>query len=305
MAQSSFPHDCPAPTSSTSTRRRALRWGHAAAQAVGISLQRACAVAVLAIASSLALHAPPLHAASGYDLTDLWVAPAKPGWGIQLVQQRDVIFATLFVYDAASQPAWYSATLEFQGLTPQTHALNYAGALYRTTGPWFGVGTAFDPGRVAYTRVGTMKVTAPTMFSATLEYDVDGVAVATPIERLAFRLDDYNGTYTGAQTLSAARCSNPADNGTATQNVALQVTQAGNTMSMVLTSAARTCTFTGTYSQDGRLGRFASTYVCSTGDRGAMTFEEMNIQRFGVMGRMFGADARGCQLTGTFAGVGP
>lgn len=253
----------------------------------------------------LALVATPLRAASGYDLTDLWGAPAKPGWGVTLVQQRDVIFATLFVYGASAQPAWYSATLEFEGLTPQTHTLNYGGALYRTTGPWFGVGTAFDPASVAYARVGTMRVTAPTMFAATLEYDVDGVKVVTPIERLAFRFDDYNGTFTGAQTLAATRCANPADNGTATQGVVIRMSQSGTAMSMVVTSTARTCTFTGTYSQDGRLGRFASTYSCSTGDGGAMTFDEMNIQRFGVMGRMFGADSRGCVLDGTFAGVGP
>lgn len=258
---------------------------------------------LVVVVPALALVATPLRAASGYDLTDLWGAPAKPGWGITLVQQRDVIFATLFVYDASGQPTWYSATLEFEGLTPQTHALNYGGALYRTTGRWFGA--TFDPASVAYTRVGAMKITAPTMSAATLAYDVDGVQVATPIERLAFRFDDYNGTFTGAQTLSATRCANPADNVTTTLGAVMRMSQAGTAMSMVVTSAARTCTFTGTYSQDGRLGRFASTYACSTGESGAMTFDEMNIQRFGVMGRMFGADSRGCILDGTFAGVGP
>jgi hypothetical protein len=296
---SSRPHSVPTNPQRAGERACAIR------QAIRALTCRGATLIGIAIASALSLLSTPLHAASGYDLTDLWGAPAKPGWGVQLVQQRDVIFATLFVYDAATQPAWYSATLEFQGLTPQTHTLNYGGVLYRTTGPWFGAGTVFNPASVAYARVGTMKVTAPTMFSATLEYDVDGVMVATPIERLAFRFDDYNGTFTGAQTLSAARCANPADNGTATQSIALRVSQSGTAMSMVLTSAARTCTFTGTYSQDGRLGRFASTYACSTGDGGAITFDEMNIQRFGVMGRMFGADSRGCQLDGSFAGVGP
>ena len=127
------------------TPQRAEERARAIRRAIRALTRRAARFIGIALASALPLIAPPLHAASGYDLTDLWGAPAKPGWGIQLVQQRDVIFATLFVYDAARQPAWYSATLEFQGLTPQTHTLNYGGVLYRTTGPWYGGGTASIP----------------------------------------------------------------------------------------------------------------------------------------------------------------
>ncbi len=73
---------------------------------------RALLVAVLSL---LCLPAGPAAAASGYDMSDLWWNPAESGWGIQFVQQRDVIFATLYVYDASGAPVWYVATTRLHG----------------------------------------------------------------------------------------------------------------------------------------------------------------------------------------------
>ncbi len=244
------------------------------------------------------------RAASGYDMSDLWWNPAESGWGISLVQQRDVVQSTLFVYDGGDAPTWYSATLAFLGLTPQSHALNYGGDLYRTTGPWFG-GATFDPAQVRYEKVGTITIVAPTMSRGTLTYTVGPLTVTKTIERATFRFDDYNGTFEGILRVTASRCTDPAANITTTYSGSWRIAHSGTAMSIALTTPATACTYVGTYGQDGRLGRFTSTFSCTDGNAGALTFDEMNVQRFGILARTFGANAQGCVLEGSFAAIEP
>ncbi len=260
---------------------------------------------ILGILASLVLFlgtATPASAASGYDLSDMWWNPAESGWGAEFVQQRDVIFAAVFVQGPEGRPVWYSATLFFQGLEPQTHRITYAGDLYEASGTWFGVPTFTMTG---LRKVGTMSVVAPTMTAATLTYSVDGVTVTKSIRRYTFRAEDYESAYSGTHRISLSSCNNPADDGTRTLPTTYQVALSGLQMSIVATDAAKSCTYAGTYSQEGRLGRLDATYSCSNGEVGAMAFEEMNVQRFGLVGRLFGANNRGCHIEGSFAAVVP
>ena len=244
--------------------------------------------------------APQARAASGYDLTDMWWDPLESGWGVQFVQQRDVIVADLYVQGPDGRPVWYAAAMPFQGLAPQTHEMSYSGDLYEATGAWFGSASF---GTAATRIVGTMTLVAPTMTTATLSYSVDGVAVTKSIRRYTFRWDDYDGNYAGTHSVTWSKCDNPAEDGTRTQATSYGIARVGAQMTVLTTDGAKTCTYAGGYSQDGRLGRLDATYTCSNGEVGAMAFEEMNIQRFGLVGRLFGANNHGCHIEGSFAGV--
>jgi hypothetical protein len=252
----------------------------------------------------LILAIPPAFAASGYDYSDSWWTPAESGWGLQLVQQRDIVFATLYVYGSDGTARWYSGALAFTGLTPQAHTPNYEGDIYQTTATWFGA-PQFPSSGVVYRKVGTMRIAGESMTRATLFYTVDGVAVQKSIERTTFRLDEYAGGYDGALVVTASKCTNPANDGTRTFPAALAITQTGTAMTIVAALPARICTYAGTYSQSGRLGNLASTYTCTNGEFGTLFFEEMNVQRFGVMGRLFGVDNAGCRIEGSFAVARP
>jgi hypothetical protein len=260
------------------------------------SLFRSLGALLLAFTGTL----PQAWAASGYDLTDMWWNPQESGWGIQFVQQRDVIVADLYVYGADGRPAWYTAALDFQGLAAQTHEMSYAGDLYATNGSWFG---ASPFSLTAVRKVGTMTVVAPTMSTATLTYSVDGVTMTKSIRRYTFRWDDYDGTYSGVHSVTYTKCNNPADEGTRTLPTSYTIARSGAQMTVSATDGAKSCTYSGTYSQDGRLGRLDATYTCSNGEVGAMALEEMDIQRFGLMGRLFGANNRSCKIEGRFAAV--
>lgn len=82
----------------------------------------------LLLAISLATSALGAVAA---DHTDIWYAPAEPGWGVNLVQSDNFIFATFFVYSQNGSPTWYTAQLTWDG------ARMYSGGLYATGGTWF------------------------------------------------------------------------------------------------------------------------------------------------------------------------
>jgi hypothetical protein len=111
-----------------------------------------------------------------------WASPAgsESGWGINLTQQGDTIFATWFTYDHDRTPLWLTAT------APKTGPGVYSGSLYRTTGPAFNA-VPFNPSNVVGTVVGTASFTFSDGNTASFAYLVNGVAQTKPITREVFR----------------------------------------------------------------------------------------------------------------------
>jgi hypothetical protein len=117
-----------------------------------------------------------------YNYQDLWWAsPAgsESGWGINLTHQGDTIFATWFTYDLDGTPMW------LVGSAPKVTLGNYAGTLYRTTGPAFNA-VPFDPAAVAGTNVGTFSLAFTDGNTGTFGYTVNGITQTRPITREVF-----------------------------------------------------------------------------------------------------------------------
>ena len=91
--------------------------------------------------------APIATTATALNVQGLWWRPSESGWGVNVTQQGDVLFATWFTYDASGRGMWLVMP---NGTRTGDNA--YTGTLYRTTGPAFG--TNFDPSQVATTAVG-------------------------------------------------------------------------------------------------------------------------------------------------------
>ena len=116
---------------------------------------------------------------------------SENGWGVNLVQNEDVIFATFFVYDISKQPTWYSSPMcvDANGI--------YSGTLYADTGPWFGGPWT---GSAVATPVGTSVFTPTSATTGTLTYTVnnaDGVStivVTKSIQRTPFRPINLRGS---------------------------------------------------------------------------------------------------------------
>jgi hypothetical protein len=111
-----------------------------------------------------------------------WAAPAasESGWGVNLTQQGDAIFATWFTYDTDGSPLWLSATAS------RSAPGVYTGTLIRTTGPPFNA-LPFDPIRVQRTPVGTATFSFANAAAGTFAYTVNGVSQSKAIVREVLR----------------------------------------------------------------------------------------------------------------------
>lgn len=115
---------------------------------------------------------------------DLWwrsPAGSESGWGLNIVHQGDIVFATWFTYDASGRGLW----IVMEG--SRTAAGVYSGSLYRTTGPAFSA-IPFDPALVSRIPVGTATLTFSDASTGTFAYTVDGISQAKPIIRLIYAL---------------------------------------------------------------------------------------------------------------------
>ena len=110
-----------------------------------------------------------------------WAAPAgsESGWGINLTEQGDTIFATWFTFGQDGKPLWLVAAAARTG--PNV----YAGKLYTGTGPPFN-SMPFDPLKVIPTEVGMATLTFADGNNATFAYTVNGIAQSKAITREVF-----------------------------------------------------------------------------------------------------------------------
>jgi arabinogalactan endo-1,4-beta-galactosidase len=110
----------------------------------------------------------------------LWWNSNESGWGINLEQQGDIVFATLFTYDATGKPTWF-----VMSNGTRTSGESFTGDLYRTSGSAFDAQPFVPIGAANVTRVGTMTVAFDDA-GTTLTYAVDGKSVTKQIDKQVF-----------------------------------------------------------------------------------------------------------------------
>lgn len=111
---------------------------------------------------------------------DLWWNPQEPGWGLNLAQQGDTIFATLFTYDDAGRDLWLVAS----GLERQPDG-GFAGELYRTAAPGF---EANGWKGYSLAAVGSLRMDFTDGENARLAYTVNGRSVVKQVTRQVYGL---------------------------------------------------------------------------------------------------------------------
>ena len=225
-----------------------------------------------AFLATFAIAFPAAGTTYSTDYTDLWWGgTSESGWGINLIQQGEVIFATMFVYASDNTAHWYSASalLPVGGSTTL-----FSGDLTESRGPWLG-GPTFDPNAVTRTTVGAMAVAFSGPNNAALSYSVNGVQVNKQITRITWRNVNIAGNYIGGMVGRSSNCS-----GVSAGQVAvfdnLTVTQNGANVTMRVdfnqggTGTASSCTYSGILAQAGRLSAInGGTYTCTVGGTAA------------------------------------
>ncbi len=265
-------------------------------------------LALLALGFAFAM---PARATSySLDFSDIWWNAAESGWGINVIQQNEIIFATLFVYGPDQSARWYSATL--RPVTPQPTGLTrFTGQVFRTTGPWFGT-PVFNPGVVQATPVGNMAISFNSAVTGQLVYDVDGTTVTKEITRQAFATTSLAGQYQGGMIAIASQCANPSNNGIADIRGTMVVTHTGGGTTLranfvVAIDSTTICTFNGPYTQIGRMALISGgTFACNVNNQqansGTFSMTAVDAQLNGFHSTFVGQD-QFCSYNGRFGGT--
>ena len=112
------------------------------------------------------------------NFQDLWWNPDESGWGINIVHQGSIIFATLFTYAENGRDKWFVAS----NVARQADG-SFRGDLYSTTGPAFNAATWSAIGVAA---LGTMTLRFSDGEHGTLTYNVGTANVQKTITRQVF-----------------------------------------------------------------------------------------------------------------------
>lgn len=242
------------------------------------------------------------------DFTDIWWAgQAEDGWGVNLIQSHDFIFATFFVYGPppAKTPIWYAGNLT------RAAGGSFTGGLYQTTGTGFSA--PWNPADHTVVQVGTATFTPIDSTSATLVYSVNGVLVTKSIVRQTLTQIPIGGSYFGTAVVVHSGCSTAANNGTVLTDFDAVVVQttSGQVQIDFVYAGTENCTLAGTYDQQGQLFRVpVASYVCKSGTTTTVdttaTIYEMKSTAIGLEGRWFAANiGGGCIEDAKFATVFP
>lgn len=235
------------------------------------------------------------------DFSDLWFNPNEEGWGVNLAQQKDILFITFFVYAANGQPTWFVGPATAYGGS-NGGILSFTGPLYSTTGPYFGAGT-FDEAGVANRQVGFVSFASGQISTGAITYTVDGVSVTKTIERQTWRNENINGVYTGAIAGDYTGCS-AAVNGYYEAPVTLNVGHdGGSTVTMREEGADYFCNYNGSYTQAGRMGHVQGNGTCSDGTNQSFIATEVQGSIQALTMRLFSQFAGSCVFNGRLAGV--
>src|SRR5215472_13041720 len=253
------------------------------------------------------LAAPAVAGAASYsvDRSDLWWVATESGWGIQLVQRNEHMFATLFVYSSTTAPTWYSATLVATG--PST----WSGDLVATTGPGFAT-TPFDPSTVTRTVVGSMSFEATSDQTGTLSYTVNGAPVNKTITRQFVSDEDYSGGYAGLIHRVAQGCPDPGDLGVTDNRIDFEIAQSPGTLSIQSQQQGPfpVCQSSGAFTTSGQFA--SSQQVISSCTDGSSAGNVMQLLRINVTpsgvtmdftAPSTNAGSKGCNFTGSIFGI--
>lgn len=236
----------------------------------------------------------------GTDLSDLWYLPAESGWGVNVIHQGDILFVTFFVYGPSGVPIWYSGSETRYTATQPNGALVFTGPLYQTTGPWLG-GT-FNPANVGYRQVGTVTFTVTKISAATLTYTVDNVTVQKNVSRATWRGNDISGSYIGATIGTYSSCNPASANGYREESALVTVTQNSTSATIQAVGPTSTCTYSGPYTQEGRMGSMNGTFSCSNGAAGTFTASEIEVNGATFSARAV-AGSQFCNWSGRVGGL--
>jgi hypothetical protein len=237
-----------------------------------------CRQGALVLASWLTLSSPSPAQAQSFTidtsaaspLTGLWWNAGESGWGATITQQSDIMFVTMFVYDAAGNPVWYTVSCTISSATCSGDMLRVRGGS-TPTASWSGSG-------IAVAVAGDMALNFTSNDAGSMSYTLNGVAATRQIARQIFgppppAAPCLAGTWYGAIIEIRNNCTHPQNNGgRATYGQYDIIMGAGTSGAVNISLAGVTslqCGYTGSYTTNGARLLANGSVQCSDGKRGS------------------------------------
>jgi hypothetical protein len=262
------------------------------------NIQRLVQRSIFLITLFLSALALPSHAAS---YQDVWYTPGEEGWGMNIVQQGDILFATWFVHGQDQAPTWFTAT------GAKTGTNTFSGTLATTRGSWFG-GT-WNAAATSTVAAGTATFTFNDKKTLRLVYSVNGATVTKTLTRLTYAAQNLSGDFYGAELGTPTNCTN---NGKyfafSLFSIAASFAPGGNGGSIKITqetagaTGSTFCTLSGNFVQYGTAIEASGNYTCTTGTSGTWraTDGQFNDEAFSMK---VVANSGTCQIDATYSGA--
>jgi hypothetical protein len=188
----------------------------------------------------------------------------------------------------------------------------FTGALYSTVGSPFSA--PWSPAAHSFTQVGSVTFNFGTATTGTMTYTASGATVTKSIVRQTWGGNVLSGNYIGGVTANGTNCRNGVQNGPIIIHGELTINHASFPSPVFrvdfITNAGTqaTCTFSGGYTQEGRLGSVSNgTWSCqipnvSNPPAGTFSLSQLEATTNGLAGRFSGAD-QNCDYSGFFGGI--
>jgi hypothetical protein len=253
-----------------------------------------------ALAITVATITLPAQAAT---YQDLWSTPAEPGWGVNIAQQGNIIFATWFVYGTDNRPVWYVMSAGQKAAVGEV----FTGVIYELRGTYLGV--PWQGAQILAPDTGSATFTFTDKKSLTLRYTINGLTVQKNIFRQTFAALPVNGVYYGGETGTLTQGCNPGGNYFALQryniNVNFPVGTTVGPLTMQSTDAQNVvCNYSGTAEQFGsqieiRNGQF----VCTNNSSGAFSATDGVFNEEGFLLKPTFVFSNACSATSKMGGA--
>ncbi len=201
--------------------------------------------------------------ANALNFQDLWWNPAESGWGVNIAQQRDTLFATWFIYGPNREPLWIVMPGTSRVLSQVPNESIYTGAIFQTRGTAFNV-TPFVP-ITDVTPVGNATFRFTNARDGVLTYNINSSTVTKNITRQNIVPLNLAGNYYGGFQRASTGCTNNQNNGSALDQAIYVVSVATQTTNISINEVGGdSCRFTGNYTQYGSTFEGTGTYTCNS-----------------------------------------
>jgi hypothetical protein len=150
--------------------------------------------------------------------------------------------------------------------------------------------------------VGILTFAAPAVGEALLTYNVEGVSIRKSIARQTFSTENIAGTYLGVTVGTWSNCA-ASRNGASESAATFLIAQDGNSMQIREEAVEGVCAYSGSYSQNGRLGTIYGNSQCRDSLNRSFTAREVQVTSVGFAMKTQSQYPDGCQFIGRVAAV--